>query len=159
MRKVQNWSDPTQQLILDNNLPIAGVSAFTVSESGNQSYTQSITGGQQRVTGTGSQPLPDMLQNGLQSFNYALNSSFTYTKQGAGTFTLAEQGSGGPGSYALTSVAYAESGSNTFALNETGTAVESGASHQTVNQQIRWWQQFAGEEHERELSVHRYSDV
>ncbi len=131
-----NWSDPTQRLILDNDLPIAGASAFSVSESGTQSYTLSNTGGHETITGTGAQPLPDMLQSNLQSFNYALNSSFTYTKQGAGTFTLAEQGSGGPGSYALTSVAYAESGSNSFALNEAGTAVESGTSHQTLSQQI-----------------------
>ncbi len=140
-----NWVDPTQRLIQDNDLNIgsAAASSLSVTETaGAETYAFNVTGGQETITGVGVQPLPDMLQSGLQNFTYTLADAFSYGNQGADVFALTEVGSGNPGGYALSSIVYSETANPTvgtdlgygFQFAETGTVAETGTGDVTNSQ-------------------------
>src|ERR1019366_6491658 len=107
--KGANWYDLTQRVVQDNNLDLGtqAFSSFTVNESaGTDSYVFAINNGQLAVTGAGTRPLPDFLASGVQTYNYVLNSSFSYRNEGGNAFSLSEQGSRDAGSTTLGSVVY-----------------------------------------------------
>ncbi len=142
------WQAITQQVIQDNNLNLsfAASSNYAITETaGTESYTFSITNGQATISGTGSQPLPSLLQTGVQGYNYTLSSTFSYGKQGADTFTLYEHASsGGCFGFGMTldSVSYSETGDATndpslgyqSQFTQVGTLTQTGSGLQTSNQ-------------------------
>jgi hypothetical protein len=140
-----NWSDPTTKLTQDRNVMLwMGNSTITVSETGgSESYTFRVNNGAETITGgNNSTPAGDMLQGGQESYAFSNTGTYSFSNQGADTFTLWEQGTASTHTYSLTSVAYSETGNGAggqslgygFQFTEGGTISQTGTATLWSNQ-------------------------
>lgn len=140
------WDSLIGQLSADEELDLDSKtwSGFSLTATGSHSFSLDLDG-TRTLAGTGSRNLDGVPgTTGTETYSYTGLATFTLDHDGAGTFSLYEQGSYSSGSYALASYNYAASGSHTVAFHEdslqtlSGTGVRSSTDTYALNQGGAW---------------------